>query len=249
MNTLPSKLKDDAIVEALCQIQFVSEDLPEVIIGRATDFWVKSGYVAERLPIADIPAPIRKADPNLRFQPTIQLREKQGPNLIRIGEQAISFHVAGEHKYPGWNSFRVQLNGVIEALFSNLTTNISVNKIGLRYINAIVQDRHFIKDIHELEFEVSVGGKQLTGPVNLNFNVSEGTAHIVTTRLAHGSFVQGTLPARTSAVIDVEVSTANEFLAKSASDVMSWIEDAHTFEKTAFFALIPNFVQQKLVEN
>ncbi len=248
MNILPSKLKDDAIVEALCQVQFVSADLPEVIIGRATDFWVKAGYIAERLPIADIPAPIRQADPNLRFQPTIQLREKQGPNLIRIGERAISFHVAGEKKYPGWDKFREQLKGVVEGLFSNMSS-ISVNRIGLRYINAIVQDRHFIKDIHELEFEVSVGGKKLTGPVNLNFNVSENAAHIVTTRLAHGSFVQGTLPAQTSAVIDVEVSTANEFLAKNALDVMSWIEKAHTLEKTAFFALIPNTVLQKLVEN
>lgn len=246
--TLPTKLKDDAIVEALCQIQFVSDDLPEVIIGRATDFWVKTGYVAERLPIADIPAPIRQADPNLRFQPTIQLREKQGPNLIRIGEQAISFHIAGERKYPGWDMFRTQLAGVVEGLFSNFT-NIAVNKIGLRYINAIVRDRHYIKDIHELEFEVTVGGKRLTGPVNLNFNVSEGNAHIVTTRLAHGNFVQGTLPANTSAVIDVEVSTTNEFLAKNATDVMNWIEKAHTFEKAAFFELIPDTVQQKLVEN
>ena len=248
MNTLPTKLKDDFIVEALCQIQFESDDLPEVVIGRATDFWVKSGYVAEPLPIADIPASIRRADPNLRFQPTIQLREKQGPNLIRIGEQAISFHVAGEGKYPGWNEFRAKLNGVVEGLFSNMT-NISVNKIGLRYINAIVQDRHFIKDIHELDFEVSVGGKKLTGPVNLNFNVSEGSTHVVTTRLAHGSFVQGTLPAKTSAVIDVEVSTANDFLLKNVLDVMSWIEKAHGFEKTAVFALIPDTVQQKLVEN
>lgn len=247
MNTLPTKLKDDFIVEALCQVQFVSDDLPEVIIGRATDFWVKRGYVAERLPIADIPAPIRQADPNLRFQPIIQLRENQSPNLIRIGEQAISFHVTGEKKYPGWITFREQLKAVVEGLFSNMT-NISVNRIGLRYINAIVQDRHFIKDIHELDFEVSVGGKKLTGPVNLNFNVSEGTAHVVTTRLAHGSFVQGTLPSKTSAVIDVEVSTANDFLVKNALDVMNWIEKAHIFEKTAFFALIPKAVQQKLVE-
>lgn len=176
MNTLPTKLKDDFIVEALCQIQFVSDDLAEVVVGRATDYWGKKGYVAERLPIADIPAPIRQADPNLRFQPTIQLRAKQGPNLIRIGEQAISFHIAGEKQYPGWNNFREQL------------------------------------------------------------------------RLAHGSFVQGTLPARTSAVIDVEVSTTNEFLVKNADDVMVWIEKAHTFEKGAFFALIPNAIQQKLVE-
>lgn len=248
MNTLPTKLKDDAIVEALCQVQFVSDDLPEVIIGRVTDFWIKCGYMAERLPIADIPAPVRQADPNLRYQPTIQLRAKQGTNLIRIGEQAISFHVAGENKYPGWDIFRDQLKGVVEGLFSNIS-NISVNRIGLRYINAIVQDRHFIKDIHELEFEVSIGGKKLTGPVNLNFNVSEGTAHIVTTRLAHGSFVQGTLPAKTSAVIDVEVSTVNEFAAKNSLDVMSWIDKAHTFEKTAFFALIPDTIQQRLVEN
>jgi uncharacterized protein (TIGR04255 family) len=209
---------------------------------------LKSGYVAERLPIADIPAPIRQADQNLRFQPIIQLREKKGPNLIRIGEQAISFHVAGEKKYPGWDEFREPLKGVVENLFSNIA-NISVNRIGLRYINAIVQDRHFIKDIHELDFEVSVGGKKLTGPVNLNFNVLEGTTHVVTTRLAHGSFVQGTLPAKTSAVIDVEVSTANDFLVKNALDVMNWIEKAHIFEKTAFFALIPDAVQQQLVEN
>lgn len=248
MNTLPAKLKDDAIVEALCQIQFISDDLAEVVVGRATDYWGKKGYVAERLPIADIPTPIRQADPNLRFQPTIQLREKQGPNLIRIGEQAISFHIAGEKQYPGWNNFREQLKGVVESLFSNMT-NFAVNRIGLRYINAIVQDRHFINDIHELEFEVSVGGKKLSCPVNLNFNVSEGDAHIVTTRLAHGSFVQGTLPAKTSAVIDVEVSTTNGFLVKNADDVMIWIEEAHTFEKGAFFALIPNSIQQRLVEN
>jgi hypothetical protein len=29
---------------------------------------------------------------------------------------------------------------------------------------------------------------------------------------------------------------------------LNWIEKAHTFEKTAFFALIPDTVQQKLVE-
>lgn len=248
MNILPTKLKDDAIVEAICQIQFVSEDLPEVVIGRATDYWGKHGYVAERLPIADIPASIRQSDPNLRFQPTIQLREKQGSNLIRISEQAISFHVVGEKRYPGWQKYRTQLQSVVEALFSNMT-NFAVTRIGLRYINAIVQDRHFINDIHDLEFEVCVGGKKLICPVNLNFNVPEGDEHIVTTRLAHSSFVQGTLPAKTSAVIDVEVSTTNEFLSKNAGNVMMWIEKAHTFEKGAFFALIPNVIQQKLVED
>lgn len=248
MNTLPSKLKDDAIVEAICQIHFISDDLPEVVIGRATDYWGKSGYVAERLPIADIPASIRQSDPNLRFQPTIQLRQKQGPNLIRISEQAISFHVVGEKQYPGWPQYSAQLQSVVESLFSNMT-NFTVNRVGLRYINAIVQNRHFINDIHDLDFEVCIGGKKLVCPLNLNFNVQEGEEHIVTTRLAHSSFVQGTLPAKTSAVIDVEVSTTNEFLSKNAANVMMWIEKAHGFEKVAFFALIPNAIQQKLVED
>ena len=248
MKALPSKLKDDAIVEALCQIQFVSDDLAEVVVGRATDFWGKQGYIPERLPIADIPAPIRKADPNLRFQPTIQLRGAHNSSMIRIGEQAISFHIAGEKQYPGWESFSEQLKGVINGLFSNMT-KFSVNRISLRYINAIVQNRHFIGDIHDLEFEVSVGGKKLSCPVNLNFNMTKGDAHIVTTRLAHGSFVQGTLPAKTSAVIDVEVTTMNGFSSKNSDDVMGWIEKAHSFEKEAFFALIPDAVQQKLVEH
>ncbi len=244
---LPAKLKDDAIVEAICQLQFTSADLPEVIIGRITDSAVKRGYTAERLPVADIPAPIRHADPNLKFQPTIQLKSKSGSNLIRVGENAISFHVAGVKQYPGWDEFRKLLVEVVEGLFASIT-NIIVEKIALRYINAIVPERHFINDIHQLEFETHVGKVALNGPINLNYITLAGNNHIVTTRLAHTKFVQGNLPSNTSAVIDVEVTTIEKFSCKTAVEVLSWVEIAHKVEKDAFFVLIPQEILNKLKE-
>jgi len=245
--TLPAKLIDDAIVEALCHLQFTSGDLQEVIIGRISDFAVKRGFFPERLPIADIPAPIRNADPSLRFQPTIQFRSKSNTHLIRIGENAISFHVTGVKQYPGWEEFKKPLKDVVEGLFKAIE-NVVVEKIALRYINAIVRERHFIDDIHQLEFEARVGKVALDGPINLNYVTQVGGDHIVTTRLAHSKFVQGSLPPNTSAVIDVEVTTIEKFSSKDPVEVLLWVEKAHNFEKSAFFALIPGAVLNKLKE-
>ena len=52
-NSLPKKLKKDAILESLFEIQFDTSEIQEVLIGRisSADIWKK--FTTNRLPIAN----------------------------------------------------------------------------------------------------------------------------------------------------------------------------------------------------
>lgn len=247
LGEIPKKLRDDAILEALCQVRFASPELSEVVVGRLSDLGGKSDYVATRLPIADIPVPVRQATPAFRHQPTLELRNKDGAQIIRIGEDVLSVHVVGVRRYPGWKIFQSFLRSSFAGLFEKLQ-NVECKAISFRYINAVTRDRHALSDVHQLNLEVKVNSIALDGPVNLNFVVKQGEEHVVTTRIAHPQFVQGDVPEGTSAIIDVEVSTCPEFRASSVDGLMKWVDDAHSFEKIAFFSLIPKKVLSTLVE-
>jgi uncharacterized protein (TIGR04255 family) len=244
---IPKKLNDDSIIEALCQVQFASQDLPEVVIGRLSDFSDAGSYQQTRLPFADIPESVRRVTPNLRSQPLMQLVRQDG-RIVQIGERVLSAHVVGAGKYPGWGVFRSHLSEVFARLFEKVK-NVEVEGITLRYINALVLSRHFIAGPHYLNIGVSIAGEKFDGPVNLNFVDRPNDVHAVTTRIADTRFVMGgPLPEGTTAVVDVEVTTGNRISARALGDVLGWIDTAHTLEKMAFFKLLPPDVIRKLTK-
>lgn len=243
---IPTKLKDDAIIEAVCQVQFSSPEMPEVVVGRLSDFQNGQSYRQQPTPFANIPAPVRRADANLMLQPLLQLVSTNG-RLVQIGERVMSAHVVGVKAYPGWDVFRGQLRDVANHLFEKVGT-VKIDNISLRYINALVAARHKIRSPHELKVSVEVAGTKFGGPINLNFVDLTNTNYIVTTRVADVSFVQGAIPGGTSVVVDVEVSTPAGFKAGTLGDVMDWIEAAHTLEKKAFFKLLPTEIVNELKE-
>lgn len=246
--TIPRKLRDDAIVEALCSVQFQASEPLEVIIGRLTDVPQWSAFQIIRLPVADIPAPLRQADPTWKFQPSFQLRNNDGTRLIHVGENTFSYHVVGVNNYCGWQTFLSELKAAFAALFEKLKKP-EIRRIGFRYINAIVPQRHFIYSTHDLNLDIRVGAENLSGPVNLNYTTINGDNHITTTRIAHKSFVQGNLPPDAEVVVDVEVNTPQNYSASSLDVFVAWVSVAHDFEKAAFFRLIPQSVITKLKED
>jgi hypothetical protein len=77
---LPTKLKHDAIVEAAFEARIDADpaSVPEILFGRLADTAEWRGFTQRRLPTADIPAALRRADPNLRYQPAIDLIHPEG---------------------------------------------------------------------------------------------------------------------------------------------------------------------------
>lgn len=241
---LPEKLKDDCIVEALSELRFDADEPPEVVVGRLVDRKFGASQSIHRLPSADIPQPILAANPDLRFQPWYEIRADAASPVLRLGPRVISCHRVG--RYVGWDAFKPELTTAFSLLFSNINAP-AVRRIGLRYVNAFVPSRHKVADVHQLQMRANVGNQELTGPMLLHFVKRNDERHQTSVRIASPEFASGIAP-ETSAVVDVDVHTPEQFLERSISGVMDWIEGAHTYEKQSFFELMPADVLAQLVE-
>lgn len=238
---LPEKLKKDSIIEAICEVRFSCEELEELVIGRLIDNTPWKEYSRARLPIADIPSPIRQADQNLKYQPVFEIRGNG--EIVKIGGSVISFHVLSP--YHGWDKFKLFLDQSIDALVVKID-NISITRIGLRYINALVAENHFINSISDLPLKISVGKKNIVlNYLNLNFMRKESD-YSTLIRIASPEFVIGI--SNLVALIDIDISTPDNFNTTDPSTAKDWLNKAHLVGKEEYFNLIPEKVLKLLIE-
>jgi uncharacterized protein (TIGR04255 family) len=244
MNKLPRKLKKDALVEVLFEVRFSTSALPEVFIGKliAALSALQSGMLIERLPMADVPAPIRKSDPNFAYQPTIQIKNKDGNRIARISEMVASWHALSA--YPGWQTFIKEIEKFNKALAASVE-GITVDRFGLRYLNFLNAQDHNVRGLSDVTIDVAIGKTVLDAPLNVQYQRTTN-GQTLAVRVATPEYVQ---PGRTdfSVFIDLDVySQPGEKLR--LEQTMKWVKTAHISIKQQFFALLKEEVLQSLVE-
>lgn len=243
---LPTKLKHDAIVEALLEVRFDSDDVGEIVVGRLGDLDLLQGYATARLGTAGIPENLRDSDPNLRFAPILERRSVDGLSTARIGSHVLSYHVFAP--YPGWDKFAQQLEALVSAFFGRIS-NVQVRRLGLRYVNFMRRSTHLVSSLGDLTLNIAVEGKPLISDLNLAFLTAPSESHAVMTRVASPIFVQTQVkPEDLVAAVDVDVSTPDGYTIAGADAVIAWVKQAHEYEKDAFFGLLPEKLQAKLEE-
>ena len=207
--------------------------------------WKEYGKV--RLPASDIPAPIRMADPNLRYQPLFELRRTDGERAVKLGPNGFSYHVL--IKYCGWEQFRNELLVVYATLFEKLG-GFTITRIGFRYVNTLLKSAHYVENMGSLRVTLSVADEPVSEPVNLNFIAERGDKHRCMVRIASKEFVMSPtgVPSDLAAFIDVDVYTPDNFTTSVKDEAISWTDEAHDFEKEQFFRLIPGPILDKLME-
>jgi uncharacterized protein (TIGR04255 family) len=244
---LPIKLKNDAITEAVLEIRYEAPStLPESTYIRLADTPAWKDFQQTRMPAYEIPQGIRALEPNLKYQPVIQLTEQgREPRAIRLGTNVVSYHrLKG---YVGWQRFRPELEAVIDRLFE-VATGLTVSRLGLRYQNAFTAERHGIASITDLDLSVRIATETLSDKVNVNYvQVVDGVGEC-TVRVATPNFVSGSLPDDTTAFVDVDVATVRNTTFDDKKDVKEWLVRAHDAEKSAFFHLLTAACIQKLKE-
>jgi uncharacterized protein (TIGR04255 family) len=241
MVRIPPKLKNDPIVEALFEVRFTSDDIPEVTIGKLASCPNWTDFSNQRLPLADVPATIREHDPNLAYQPVLQLQRPDGMRVIKIGPRVLSYHTLGP--YPGWEVFEPELSASARHVFSELKNAIAT-RFGFRYVNLLTKD-HFIVGISNLNLEVSLAGSPLTASFNLNYQRVLRPTHNSMVRVASVEFVQNPSP-NLSALVDIDIFTPATFSSTVADEARTWIDAAHNLLKEEFFTLLPDDVIDKL---
>ena len=241
---LPDKLKSDSIVEAILELRFRSLPVPEVFYGRMVDHRLWEGFELRKLPAHELPALFR-TDPNIRFLPVMELVGLDR-SALRIGPHSLSFHHLAP--YSGWKAFEPRLGQVVDSLFDT-AREISIERVGLRYLNVLNSSQHRIGSFADLDLQLSDADGPICSNLNINFvrKVSESSSCAV--RLATPEFMQEPLPPGSAVVVDIDVFTDTGFVTGDRVVVKKWIEDAHGFEKSAFFQLLTPSAIQNLTEN
>lgn len=244
--TLPRKLKKDSIAEALCLVRFSAAVLPEIVVGRLADFERWKDFKQSTLPMGMMPSPLRRSDPAMQFEPTLQMLSPDGSRIVRIGERTLSYHVVGVGNYCGWANFRQELDAAIGLLFGKIE-GVVASYVGLRYINALTPRDQLVEGLQSLALAIEVAGASVSD-FNLAIGEQPAPDFRVLTRIASPSFVVGNFPRDAAIVADVDVMSVDGFSASDAGKVSEWIERAHTAEKTAFFRLFRPDVLRQIVE-
>jgi uncharacterized protein (TIGR04255 family) len=199
--------------------------------------------VLERLPMADLPVPMRQSDPNLAFQPTLQLKNPSGTRLARIGEMVISWHALPP--YPGWEAFQPEIQKIMD-LLQSAVEDLEISRVGFRYLNFLKADDHSVEGLRDLTLDVLIGGQALDIPLNVAYQ-RDLASHRMTVRIATPEFVQ---PGRTdfSLLLDIDLNTDGTRCPEPTA-IIEWVESAHTLLKEEFFTLLKPEILQTLVED
>jgi uncharacterized protein (TIGR04255 family) len=243
MLDLPRKLKKDAVAEALLEVRFDSTELGELVIGKLASHEMWKSFPGIRLPLADIPAPIRQADLNLAYQPVLERRNPDTTRIVKIGDRVLSYHALPP--YPGWDALEPELHQVMEFVFTAVE-GFAAKRFGFRYINVLTPE-HSVHGAKALNFNVAVAGAPLDAPLNLNYLRIRREQHHTIVRIASKEFVQN--PAvNLSALVDIDVFTPAGFSSTDMNQAKEWLSDAHEFLREEFFGLLTEKLKEKLVE-
>ena len=189
---------------------------------------------------------MRALDPNLKHQPSLELRSTSGLALVKIGESVLSVHRLAT--YPGGNAFEAEVGQALDVLFA-LLTEVRLDRIGLRYINVFTREEHGVTGVSDLHQSISVAGEPLAAPVNLNYFRTHDAEHTSLVRIASPEFVGGPIAKPYTVLVDVDVFTPTDFVCRDALRAKRWLSEARVVEKREFFSLFTERLRENLVES
>jgi uncharacterized protein (TIGR04255 family) len=99
-----------------------------------------------------------------------------------------------------------------------------------------------------VNYTFSVSGNELNAPQMLSFERKHGPHHTAMVRIASPNFVLGPQLKPFSALIDVDVYTADDFEEIEPESIKTWFCGAHKFEKEEFFGLLTDQKIEELKE-
>jgi uncharacterized protein (TIGR04255 family) len=240
---LPKKLKSDAIVEAIFELRFEGLAVPELYYGRMADHPLWKGFTVNDMPFRQLPAAMR-VDPNMRYLPALELAAADR-TALRLGPYSLAYHHLAP--YVGWELFKPRLAKVVDSLFDT-AQGITVQRIGLRYLNVLTSSAHRIDSFEDLDIELLDADGPINSNLNINFIRRPSTSTSCAVRIATPEFAQPQLPPGTRVVVDIDVYTEPGFSTNDRAVIGQWTEEAHGYEKSAFFQLLKQSAIDDLTE-
>ncbi len=233
MNKIPTRLKQEPLIEAIWQAQFepkeglsVGDLLPGILYAALKDD--HPGLQLHRLPTADIPAPVAEMDPNLRFAAKYRMEEADSPFLFQVGDRIVTVNC--RKPYAGWAAFKQKTERLIHIITDSKLVPVPVQH-SLRSIDLMHLDP--APSLAALQVDFKMGRWQLEGlPIQMRAEIADGDYHHVVqiATPAEANLPEGRVQ---GSVVDLE--TFCSVLPTSWEDVRSSIDEMHQRSKEVFY--------------
>jgi len=227
--TLPQKITPCPIIEAVVEIRFSSSIPPDAIFGLVYESF-KDIFPSKPidLPILQLPAQIRNADPNLIYQ--AHYRFSHNGFLLQIGPKTIS--VINKDEYVGWAAFSLKIKECFNKMKS-INVIEKTKRFGLRYINFFEGQNIFDK----LNLEISIDGKTIIGDETYLSSIKKTEDFVSNLKLSNSSKMERKGKETQGSLIDIDI-----FCEENGNTIYDNLDDilekAHDAEKVIFFGLL-----------
>jgi uncharacterized protein (TIGR04255 family) len=239
---LPTRLGKPVLIDALFEIRFEGESAADVLPGLFYS-QLDGDTKIERLPISNIPAPIRQTDPNLANQPLVRILWSK--YLILVGDASLT--VGCQLPYPGWSQFRTEIIKII-TVFVKARVAKSVNRYAIKYVDLL--DGGAQDTLSEnIVMSLSVGGQEIGKlPFNLNAELDvDKYRHVLQIAVpAQVQLMSGEKRAGLVLSIDTVVQDFKLPLEGLLEVLEKELDAIHSANKEMFFSCLTSEAIQKL---
>jgi uncharacterized protein (TIGR04255 family) len=237
---LPTNLGKCPIIEAFIEIHFKSEMVADAVFGLVYGALKVDFPTVTKLPIAQIPDEIRKANVELRRKPCYQLRGADSRFLIQVGPDVLTIN--NIDNYLGWKDFQKFYKNVWEKI-TKVNVITEIERVGVHYINFFKQNVFENTKLKIKLIERELGSEEtflrscLTeGDYQKNINITNRAMIKRPSGTALGS------------VIDIEAACSDKMVS-SVSQLPENIEKTRLVVKSLFFDLLNKDFLESLEPN
>jgi uncharacterized protein (TIGR04255 family) len=232
---LPSKLGREPLIDVVFEIRFeasvpASSVFPGILFSQ-----LEGDKRIERLPIAEFPAALRDADPNLKFAPIGRL--VWGDFVLPYGDQSVA--IGCKIPYVGWSKFKDAILKVIGLLAPSGVMR-KITRLGLKYVD-LIERPDLASQIQAVNLKLSLADHYLQQEAfQLRIEIPRD-GFINAIQLASGVTVSfADAPSRTGLIVDVDtvLSGASLEIDDFNSKIESLLDEMHFTNKAIFFDVL-----------
>lgn len=231
---LPIRLQTQPIIDAICEVRFLSENDASLILPGLLLKKFGHGKI-EKLPASEVPEFVRQNDPKLRHQPLVRIVFNEY-HLV-VGSSNIA--VACTLPYFGWANFKKIILDAIDVLKeSDLISNIQRYSIKYTDLIELTKPSDALKYIN---FSVNIGDNSAAdGPFKFGIQVQDGAImHIIEVgipaqvQIIDGRVLEGALISTDSLMQELNISL-NDF----SNNANQLLDELHLENKKKFFSCL-----------
>lgn len=240
--TLPKKLGKEPLIDAVFEVRFFSVVPASVILPGFLFNNLEGNKNVESFPVAQLPKPVRDADPNLRYAPLSRIDWDRF--FISISDFSVS--VSCKYPYCGWELFKSAISKIIDVLGESKIVG-NVERYSMKYID-LIPSQDIQEKVAKINFDVSIANHRLEREqFHLRIEIpKDGFMHAV--QLASSAQVvlhTGTKLEGLIVDVDTFVSQYDASIQSLREELLGRLEAIHLANKTMFFScLTPQAIMQ-----